>query len=928
MTVVGGAGASLTSQTTISGVTSATLRGLTISTGSAVAGLPGLKVSSSSGVLLDALTVTGNSWGIRLEHVTSSTLQNSELTDNADALEVDHDGAGVLITGNRIHDNDRFWAADRSYTGVTFYYTTGPLTFSGNQVYGNHSPVGATLDGVGLEIFAASGLTITGNTLYDNTDAVETGTDPALTPCGLTFTGNVVYKSTTDPVEAHGLILRCASGSLVANNTFDGLDVFAIYIVDGSPTVPFSGSIDGLIVRDNIAVNGRVFSIDSALPASVVVNGDLLYNPPGSPAMFGQHLAFVAGHGSTSSLANLRIWTGRETTGLWADPFFVDAVAHDYRLRAGSAAVGKGAYPVRTPLPGPVVPRLDHVFVIVEENRDYGQIIGSAEAPYLNFLADEGASATDYHALARPSLPDYLALIGGDTFGVTTDCRPADPGCSFAAPNLADRLDAAGLTWRGYFDGMPEPCRTTSSGSYRVHHNPFVYFDDIRTDAPRCAAGVRPLGDLAADLGTASGTPTLALVVPDNCNDMHDCSIATGDAWLRRTVPAILDSPVWLAGNSLLIITVDEDSGTPGNANRVPALFYGPSVRPHSAFATTSDHYSLLRTLETSWSLPTLTANDAAARSMDALFRVAPPADTTPPSVPGTPVATASTGTRVDLTWPMSTDNTAVTRYEVYRDGAWLGSSVTTSFTDFTVVAGTTYTYRVRARDNEGNVSGYSAPAAVTTQPPPPPTGHILRAAVGTVVNTTATNLVTIPAPAGLVSGDVLVACLTLNGGGVATAGIPAGWTPIATVTSLANPKVLGYYHVAGTSEPPSYGWTLSSAVTNGAGIARYTGVNTLNPIDVPATTATGPAATSGTLPGVTTVTDGAMLVGCMAVNSSSTAITIGSPPGLVEAWDLGGKRHELADGAQDLAGPSGPKTWTFSSGREWAGWLVALRSG
>jgi hypothetical protein len=80
-------------------------------------------------------------------------------------------------------------------------------------------------------------------------------------------------------------------------------------------------------------------------------------------------------------------------------------------------------------------------------------------------------------------------------------------------------------------------------------------------------------------------------------------------------------------------------------------------------------------------------------------------------------------------------------------------------------------------------------------------------------------------------------------------------------------------------------------------------------------------------LPGVTTVTDGAMLIGCMAVNSSNAAITIGSPAGMGEAWDLAGKRHELADGAQVLAGPSGQKTWTFSSAREWAGWLVALRA-
>jgi hypothetical protein len=350
-------------------------------------------------------------------------------------------------------------------------------------------------------------------------------------------------------------------------------------------------------------------------------------------------------------------------------------------------------------------------------------------------------------------------------------------------------------------------------------------------------------------------------------------------------------------------------------------------VRPHTAYPTLSDHYSLLRTLESAWSLPTLTANDAAARPMAALFRTAPPADRTAPSVPGTPVAAAPTGTQVDLTWPPSTDNTGVTRYEVYRDGAWLGNSTTASFTDSMVLAGTTYAYRVRARDYEGNVSDYSTAAMATTPPPPPPSGQIQRATIGTVVNTTATSVVTIPAPAGVSSGDVLVACLALNGSGVAGGGVPPGWTSVAAVTSIANPKVFGYYHVAGTTEPPSYAWTLSSAVVNGAGIARYTGVNSLTPIDAPGTSAAGAAAASGTLPGITTVTDGAMLTGCMAVNSSNAAITIGSPSGMGEAWDLAGKRDELADGAQVLAGPSGQKTWTFSSAREWAGWLLALRA-
>ncbi len=532
LTVVGGAAAVITTPLRVDGVTSATLRGVTITTGSATPGLAGLRVRTSSGVLLERLTVTGNSWGVELDGVTDSILRDSVLTDNADALEVHDASAGLVISGNDIHDNQRFWATDRSSTGVAFSSVTGPLTLSGNVIRGNHAPVGQPADGVGIEVYASTGLDIRGNTLSDNLDNLETGTDAGMTPCGLQFTGNVVYKSAQATGESRGLILRCASNSLVANNTFDGLDTFALNVIDGTLGTPFGGSIAGLTVRDNIVVYGRALSIDSALPASVSIDSDILFDPS-STALYGQHLAYVAGHGNTESLTELRDWTGYEESGSWADPWFVDPGSHDYHLRQSSAAAGNGAFPIPGTMPGSAIPRVGHVFVVVEENHSYSQIIGSPEAPYWNFLADEGVSLTDFHGLTHPSLPNYLAMIGGSTFGITTDCAPADVGCSIDATSLPDRIEAAGLTWRGYFDGTSTPCKTTNSGGYRVHHDPFVYFDDIRLDAARCTAHVRPFGDLAIDLGSVASTPTLAFITPDNCNNMHDCPI--GD---RRCVAA------------------------------------------------------------------------------------------------------------------------------------------------------------------------------------------------------------------------------------------------------------------------------------------------------------------------------------------------------------------------------------------------------
>ncbi len=235
-----------------------------------------------------------------------------------------------------------------------------------------------------------------------------------------------------------------------------------------------------------------------------------------------------------------------------------------------------------------------------------------------------------------------------------------------------------------------------------------------------------------------------------------------------------------------------------------------------------------------------------------------------------------------------------------------------------------TATATVGVRDVAGNPIAAKVWSFTTTASPPP--SGIRREATSTIVNASAAGVVSVPKPPGTAAGDVLVACLALNGGSVSATGVPSGWAPIASVTTTANPHVFGYYKVAGAAEPASFTWTLATSVANGAGIARYSGVSTTTPLDAPTTTATGASSTSSAVAGVTTATANAMLVGCMSINSSSTAITIASPAGMTAGWDIGGKRHELADGLQPAPAPSGPKTWTFSAGREWAGWLTALR--
>jgi len=170
-----------------------------------------------------------------------------------------------------------------------------------------------------------------------------------------------------------------------------------------------------------------------------------------------------------------------------------------------------------------------------------------------------------------------------------------------------------------------------------------------------------------------------------------------------------------------------------------------------------------------------------------------------------------------------------------------------------------------------------------------------------------------------------------MNGGTVA--GVPPGWVQIAAIIAIQNPHVYSYYHVAGAGEPATYTWTLSGAVASSGGIARYSGVNNASPLAATSTTASSAVAVSSlTVPAVTTAVPDAMVIGAAAINSSNTGITITSPAGMTERWDLGGKRQDYADVLQPTAGSSGNKIWMFfdamgnPTAREAAGWLAALR--
>jgi acid phosphatase len=242
------------------------------------------------------------------------------------------------------------------------------------------------------------------------------------------------------------------------------------------------------------------------------------------------------------------------------------------------------------------VPAFEHVVVIVFENKESPSVLGNRAAPTFNAYARRYAKLTRYYGVTHPSLPNYLALVSGSTQGITTDCT----ACVVDATNLADTIELSGRTWKTYAEGLPAPGYLgAGSGRYAKKHNPFAYFRDVAGDPARRARLV-PLSQLAVDV-RAKALPSLALVIPDLCHSMHDCSVSTGDAWLRKQAGRFLLLP-----KTVVFVLFDEGASNLGGGGHTVALALGKTVRTGSRFRGVTSEYGILRTIEQAWALPLL----------------------------------------------------------------------------------------------------------------------------------------------------------------------------------------------------------------------------------------------------------------------------------------------------------------------------------
>ena len=324
------------------------------------------------------------------------------------------------------------------------------------------------------------------------------------------------------------------------------------------------------------------------------------------------------------------------------------------------------AAPARATAPLEGLPSYDHVVVLILENENFDASWGAASpAHYLNSLRTQGVFSDQYFATGHASLDNYIAMVSGQPANPLTssDCLAVNlwtcvqPQSAYrGGRNLADQLDDAHVTWKGYMDSMPSPCfhadysptamppdpyqgdsQAPPAGDYADRHNPFLYFDDVVANTDRCAAHVVPYTDVSTDLA-GDTLPQFSFITPDTCHDGHDATCSNGepgglvsaDLWLSQEVPSLL---TYLAShNGLLLITFDENGFSdgppfgcctggpggvaPGFGGRVGLVALAPGLPANTTVHTEYDHMSLLRTIEDLFGIDEHLNNAASATAM------------------------------------------------------------------------------------------------------------------------------------------------------------------------------------------------------------------------------------------------------------------------------------------------------------------------
>ena len=281
-------------------------------------------------------------------------------------------------------------------------------------------------------------------------------------------------------------------------------------------------------------------------------------------------------------------------------------------------------------------PTFSHVFIVLEENHSYSQVVGNPSMPYLNMLINSYGLATQYYANGHPSLPNYLWLTSGSNDGITTDICPA----TVSQDNVVRHLDAAGISWKAYEEDLPSVGYLgCSSGNYAARHDPFVYFSDVKNSSAD-QKNIVPFTQFATDLDTDS-FPRYSFITPNVCNDAHDCALSVADAWLNTNIAPLLNTNMFQpGGDGVLIIVFDEGTDSTNGGGQVEWVIVGPKIKQGYRSTTFYQHQNTLRLMLEGLGVTTFPQGAAMASDMAEFFGTITSTPTPSPTKTPTPTPT------------------------------------------------------------------------------------------------------------------------------------------------------------------------------------------------------------------------------------------------------------------------------------------------
>lgn len=268
-----------------------------------------------------------------------------------------------------------------------------------------------------------------------------------------------------------------------------------------------------------------------------------------------------------------------------------------------------------------------HVFIVMEENTNYADVIGSASAPYLNALANQYGLATQYYASSHPSIPNYFALTTGQT--LTNDDSQTPLTFPVSVDNVVRELLAAGKTWKSYAESIPSlgyiggDATGPDGGTFYTRHVPLPFMTDVQDSATQ-KLNIVPFTQLAADLA-ANDLPDYSFITPNGCDDAHDCSLSVADTWLKNKIDPLIKSAAFQKDGLLLIVFDESGNDNTNGGGRVAAVIVSPFCKSGYKSTTLYQHPSVLRLMLEGLGVKTVPAPASAAPKMWEFFTFTPP---------------------------------------------------------------------------------------------------------------------------------------------------------------------------------------------------------------------------------------------------------------------------------------------------------------